>query len=93
VVAGAAWIAVLSSLNTAAQLAAPAWVRGRALSINQLVFACGMAGGSAAWGVAADLAGLRAALLASAGALLASPAAARRWPLATAPTRPGARSG
>ena len=82
VVAGAAWIAVLSSLNTAAQLAAPAWVRGRALSINQLVFAAGMAAGSATWGAIAEAAGLEAALLVAGGVLLASLAAARRWPLA-----------
>lgn len=81
VVAGAAWIAVLSSLNTAAQLAAPAWVRGRALSINQLVFAAGMAAGSAAWGIIAEAAGLAAALVAAGGVLVASLAAARRWPL------------
>jgi predicted MFS family arabinose efflux permease len=82
VIAGAAWIAVLSSLNTAAQLAAPAWVRGRALSINQLVFAAGMAAGSAAWGLIAEAAGLEAALIAAGGVLVASLAAARRWPLA-----------
>lgn len=82
VVAGAAWIAVLSSLNTAAQLAAPASVRGRALSINQLVFAGGMGAGSAAWGVVAEAAGLQAALLAAAAVLVGSLLAARRWPLA-----------
>jgi MFS family permease len=81
VVAGAAWIAVLSSLNTAAQLAAPAWVRGRALSINQLVFAAGMGGGSALWGVLAEAAGLEPTLLAAAGVLAASLLAARRWSL------------
>ncbi len=81
IVAGAAWIAVLSSLNTAAQLAAPAWVRGRALSINQLVFAGGMAGGSALWGLLAEVAGLQASLLAAAGTLAASLLAARRWSL------------
>jgi predicted MFS family arabinose efflux permease len=81
VVAGAAWIAVLSSLNTSAQLAAPAWVRGRALSINQLVFAAGMAGGSAAWGVIAQAAGVEAALVAAGAVLVASLAAAQRWPL------------
>jgi predicted MFS family arabinose efflux permease len=81
VVAGAGWIAVLSSLNTAAQLAAPAAVRGRALSINQLVFAGGMAGGSALWGVAAEAAGLTEALLASASTLALSLLAARRWSL------------
>jgi predicted MFS family arabinose efflux permease len=81
VLGGAAWIAVLSSLNTSAQLAAPAWVRGRALSINQLVFAAGMAGGSAAWGVVAQAAGLRAALIVAALLLVASLAAGRRWAL------------
>jgi MFS family permease len=82
VVAGGAWIAVLSSLNTAAQLAAPAAVRGRALSINQLVFAAGMAGGSVAWGLVAEAAGLHATLLAAAALLVASLSAAGRWRLA-----------
>jgi predicted MFS family arabinose efflux permease len=82
VVAGAGWIAVLSSLNTAAQLAAPAAVRGRALSINQLVFATGMGGGSALWGVVAEAAGLRDALLVAAAALGLSLFTARRWSLA-----------
>jgi len=81
VLGGAAWIAVLSSLNTSAQLAAPAWVRGRALSVNQLVFAAGMAGGSAAWGLVAHSTSLGAALLIAAGLLVASLAAARRWSL------------
>ena len=82
VLAGAAWIAVLSSLNTAAQLAAPAWVRGRALSVNQLVLAGGLALGSAAWGLIAELAGLREALLAAAVVLTASLLGAARWPIA-----------
>ena len=81
VVAGAAWIAVLSSLNTSAQLAAPAWVRGRALSINQLVLSGGLALGSALWGLVAEAAGLREALLAAAVVLAASLLAAARWPV------------
>ena len=81
VVAGAAWIAVLSSLNTSAQLAAPAWVRGRALSINQLVLSGGMAAGSAVWGLVAETAGLRAALIAAAAVLTASLLGAARWPI------------
>jgi MFS family permease len=85
VLSGASWITVLSSLNTSAQLAAPDWVRGRALSINQCVFATGMAGGSAAWGFLADATSLRAALLAAAALLVASLATARRWSLATLP--------
>lgn len=81
VVAGAAWLAVLSSLNTSAQLASPAWVRGRALSINQLVLAGGLALGSAVWGLVAELAGLREALLAAALVLTVSLLGAARWPI------------
>jgi hypothetical protein len=40
-----------------------------------------MAGGSAAWGLVAQAAGLRAALIVAAALLAASLAAARRWPL------------
>ncbi|MCO6704965.1 MFS transporter, partial [Streptomyces sp. CHB9.2] len=35
---GLAWIAVLSSLQVAAQTAVPAWVRARALAVYILVF-------------------------------------------------------
>lgn len=81
VVAGAAWIAVLSSLNTSAQLASPAWVRGRALSINQLVLSGGLAIGSAVWGLIAEVAGLETALYAAAVVLVASLLGAARWPI------------
>jgi hypothetical protein len=40
-----------------------------------------MAGGSTAWGVFADLAGLRSALVGAAALLFASLVAAWRWPL------------
>jgi len=81
--AGAAWIAVLSSLHTAAQLAAPTWVRGRALSVYQLVFAGGMAGGSALWGLVAEVVGVTEALVSAAALLLAAGLlASARWRLA-----------
>jgi predicted MFS family arabinose efflux permease len=83
--AGAAWITVLSSLQTAAQLAAPDWVRGRALAVNQLVFAGGMAGGSVLWGVVAEVWGLDQALLGAALTLVVSAVAARRWRLGALP--------
>jgi predicted MFS family arabinose efflux permease len=85
VLSGMSWITVLSSLNTSAQLVAPDWVRGRALSINQCVFATGMAGGSAAWGFMADATSLRFALLGAAALLVLSLGTARRWSLATLP--------
>lgn len=51
--AGVAWIAAISNLNTAAQAAAPAWARGRVLSTYTLVFMGSLALGSAVWGVVA----------------------------------------
>lgn len=60
---GAAWLTVLSSLNTSAHAAVPAWVRGRALAVYLLVFFGGMAGSSAAWGVIASWTGVPTALM------------------------------
>lgn len=50
VVAGLAWITMLSSLNLAAQMAAPAWVKARALAVYLLVFQGAMTTGSIVWG-------------------------------------------
>ncbi len=67
-VAGLAWITMLSSLNTAAQLAAPAWVKARALAIYLLVFQGAMTAGSILWGtVAAETTVTTALSLAAAG--------------------------
>lgn len=65
--AGFAWIAVLSSLQIAAQTAVPAWVRARALSLYIVVFSAGMTVGSLGWGAAAQAFGTPAALAAAAG--------------------------
>lgn len=64
--AGFAWIAVLSSLQIAAQTAVPAWVRARALSLYIVVFSGGMAAGSLGWGWLAQTFGTPRALLAAA---------------------------
>lgn len=64
--AGSAWIAVLSSLQIAAQTAVPAWVRARALSLYIVVFSGGMAAGSLGWGWLAQTFGTPRALLAAA---------------------------
>ena len=70
VLAGAAWIALLTSFHTSAQATLAPWVRGRGLAVYLLVFFGGMAAGSALWGAVAAHAGLRAALaLAGAGTL------------------------
>ena len=72
VVAGVAWIAVLTVLLTVAQMIAPAWVRGRALASWLLAYQAGFALGGVLWGVVAD-ASLRAALVIPAcGFLLAA---------------------
>lgn len=63
--AGFAWIAVLSSLQIAAQTAVPAWVRARALSLYIVVFSGGMAAGSLGWGWLAQTFGTPRALLAA----------------------------
>jgi len=66
---GAAWIAVLSSLQVAAQTSVPDWVRARALSVYILVFFGSMAAGGALWGFVASQASIPLALVAAAGCL------------------------
>ncbi len=60
---GMAWIMVLSTLNVAAQKAAPSWVRARVLSVYLVVFFGSMAFGSAMWGQLAKLLSISDALL------------------------------
>ncbi|MEM7776213.1 MAG: MFS transporter [Pseudomonadota bacterium] len=72
--AGASWIAVLSSLHVSAQTALPEWVRARGLSIFLTVFFGAMSLGSLAWGsVAASFGVPTALLIAAAGAALMIP--------------------
>jgi MFS family permease len=81
--AGASWIAGVSSLNVSAQVALPEWVRGRGLAMYVTVMFGALSLGSAIWGEAASIAGLPAALYAAAaGALIAIPIT-RRWKLQT----------
>jgi predicted MFS family arabinose efflux permease len=76
VLAGVVWIAVLTAMLTAAQMAAPSWVRGRALASWLFAYQAGFALGGVLWGLLADVS-LRAALLAPAGALVLSALAGR----------------
>ena len=74
VVAGACWIAAISTFNVSAQLALPDWVRGRGLAIYVTVFFGALTIGSALWGAIAARLGLPAAhLLAAFGALAGIP--------------------
>jgi MFS family permease len=69
--AGATWIAVLSTLNVSAQLLLPDWVRARGLAFYNTVFYGSLALGSMCWGQLAELTSLSASLLTAAtGALL-----------------------
>jgi branched-subunit amino acid transport protein len=82
-IAGASWIAAVSSLNVSAQVSLPEWVRGRGLAMYVTVMFGGLTIGSAIWGELAAVAGLRAALvLAAAGAIIAIPLT-WRWKLQT----------
>lgn len=61
-VSGAAWIAVLSSLQVAAQTSVPSWVRARALAVYILVFFGCSALGGIVWGSLASEFSLTVAL-------------------------------
>lgn len=54
-VSGMAWITVLSSLQVAAQMALPNWVRSRGLAVFMAIFMGSMALGSLCWGKLAEL--------------------------------------
>jgi MFS family permease len=79
--AGMAWIAILASLNVAAQTMSPPWLRARSLSMYILVLQGGMALGSAAWGAVATRYGIPASLFFSAIALLLGILAVRHYRL------------
>ena len=60
--AGAGWVAVTATFNSSAQMALPAWVRARALSLYLLALQGGLALGSLGWGYLASQLGIRGAL-------------------------------
>lgn len=80
-VAGVSWIAMMSSLNAAAQLAVPGWVQARSLGVYQLVFQGGIAAGSAVWGIIAEHFGNSIALLGATIGLILGLVAALRYRL------------
>ncbi|MFO1287669.1 MAG: MFS transporter [Rubrivivax sp.] len=79
--AGAAWMAVMSTFNTATQSSAPPWVRSRAAALHALSALGAFALGSAVWGAVSGLVGLQATLGASALAMAAGLALVRPLPL------------
>jgi MFS family permease len=84
VIGGLSWIAVLSSLNAAAQVALPAWVRARGMATYLLVFQGGQAAGSLVWGTLATHTSTAIALSVVAGGMtLGLAISSRRHKLAT----------
>lgn len=81
VLAGAAWMAVMSTFNAATQTSAPAWVRSRAMAMHTLCALGAFAMGAALWGALSDLLGLQPVLCTAAALMLAGPLLARRYPL------------
>jgi MFS family permease len=78
---GAAWIAVLSSLNSSLQLTLPGWVRARGLSHYLLIFQGSQAGAGILWGVVADRTSVTTALLLAAVALVLGAVIGLRTPM------------
>ena len=78
---GAAWIAIMSSLNAGLQLALPRWVRARGLSHYLLLFQGSQAVGAVIWGVIADRTSVTTGLLVATATLVGGAVAGLRTPM------------
>ena len=78
---GMAWLITLTTLNAAAQLSLPRWVRARALAVYLLVSTGSQAIGSYLWGFIATRAGLEIAMICSAALLCAVALSVAVFPL------------
>lgn len=78
-VSGVAWITVLSSLQVAAQMALPNWVRSRGLAVFMSAFMGCMALGSLFWGKLAQLYSIEFSLMAAAVGAVAGVLLTWRW--------------
>lgn len=81
VAGGGAWMAVMTTFNTATQTSAPPWVRARALSMHTMCALGSFAMGSAFWGALSDILGLTPALCLAAAGMGAGLLLARPFPL------------
>ncbi len=81
VLAGAAWMAAMTTFNTATQTSVPPWVRARAVAMHTLTALGSFALGSAFWGALSDLTSLQFALSAGALAMLSGLLLAKRFAL------------
>lgn len=70
---GIVWITTIATMQVAAQLSLPGWVRARALSLYQMAFFGALSGGTLLWGWAGEIWGIVPAMsAAAAGGLVAS---------------------
>jgi MFS family permease len=83
IVAGAAWICGVATLNVSAQLALPDWIRGRGLAMYMTVMFGSLTIGSAIWGQLATLTSLQASLFIAAVSILVAIPLTWRWKLQT----------
>ncbi len=84
---GLGWVSSFATIQAAAQLVAPPWVRARALAIYQLSFNGALAGGSFGWGWLGGQIGLRGTLLTAAATGLALIVLVRRYRITTSALR------
>jgi MFS family permease len=82
---GIGWVASSSVAQGAAQMAAPAWVRSRALAIYQLGFNLALGLGTLFWGWLGTRIGLQSTMLAAAGTGLVLALLARRFDIDSEP--------
>ena len=78
---GSAWMAVMSTFNTATQTSAPPWVRARATALHTLCALGSFAIGSAFWGAIASIFSLATALCVAALCMAGGMLLARPFPL------------
>ncbi len=86
---GAGWLAAASTLQAAAQFAAPGWVRARAIGIYQLCFFGAMTLGAVLWGWAGSQLGVGPALLLAAGLAAVAAIGVKGWALDATPSAEG----
>ena len=81
IVAGMAWLTVLSTVNATLQTFLPGWVRARGLAFYLIVLFGSQALGAAIWGVVAGQVGLTATFVGAAVVMVGTTIAGRRWRL------------
>jgi MFS family permease len=81
IVAGMAWLTVLSTVNATLQTFLPGWVRARGLAFYLIVLFGSQALGAAVWGVVAGQVGLTATFVGAAIVMVGTTLAGRRWRL------------